>query len=217
MYINYSKLWSLLAEKGMSKSDLMELTGLSSRVIAKLSKNETVTTDTVAKICSVLNCDVGDVMECSSESSLTLYQYSRRFGTALEDGECVRKIAFVRNGQKYVLYFTKKSASKATRIDCGTDGTLYWTQYYIAGGHGNPSVVKKPLLKPGRLPDEIAIVVIKGQPGTISGLDEGIWVSAKNGKLRDRKQIFVMSEAAFKLFHAEEKSPVSSEGGGLSK
>ena len=54
MYIAYSKLWKLLIDKGISKTDLMELTGMSSRVLAKLSKNETVTTDTVARICSAL-------------------------------------------------------------------------------------------------------------------------------------------------------------------
>ena len=39
MYIDYSNMWKLMAEKGLSKSDLMELTGLSSRIIAKLAKN----------------------------------------------------------------------------------------------------------------------------------------------------------------------------------
>ena len=71
MYICYSRLWKLLAEKGLTKSDLMEITGLSSRVIAKLSKNETVTTDTIAKICTALSCDVADIMECSSENTLS--------------------------------------------------------------------------------------------------------------------------------------------------
>ncbi|MBR5943291.1 MAG: helix-turn-helix transcriptional regulator, partial [Clostridia bacterium] len=42
MFMDYSKLWKLLAEKDLSKSDLMELTGLSSRIIAKLNSNKTV-------------------------------------------------------------------------------------------------------------------------------------------------------------------------------
>jgi len=80
MYISYLNLWKLLAEKELSKSDLIELTGLSSRVIAKLAKNETVTTDTIAKICTALSCNVGDIMECSNENTLSLYNYSRTFG-----------------------------------------------------------------------------------------------------------------------------------------
>ena len=39
MYIDYSNLWKLLAQKGLTKSDLIQLTGLSSRIIAKLAKN----------------------------------------------------------------------------------------------------------------------------------------------------------------------------------
>ncbi len=204
MYINYSKLWKLLAEKGLSKSDLMELTGLSSRVIAKLAKNETVTTDTVAKICTALRCNVGDMMECSSESELSLYHYSLAFGRTVEETDRVKKSSFVWNGQKFVLYVTKKKATKSTRIDCGEDNTVYWTQFYIAGGHGRPSVVKTPLVKPIAAADAITVVIIKGKPGTITGLDEGIWVSAKNGKLRDKRQIFLMSEAAFKVFEPKE-------------
>ena len=200
MYVNFSKLWKKLAEKELSKSDLMELTGLSSRVIAKLSKNETVTTDTVAKICSALRCDVGEIMECTEEKVLSLYHYSRSFGTVAEENEAYRKIAFERNGQKYVLYMTKQRATKATRIDCEADGALYCTRYYIGGGHGAPRAEKNVLFKPTRARDEIVAVVIKGKPGTIAGLDEGIWVSAKNGVLRSKRDIFVMSEAAFKLF-----------------
>ena len=104
MIMDYSNLWKLLAEKGLSKSDLMELTGLSSRIIAKLNNNKTVTTDTIAKICAALSCDVGDV------------------------------------------------------------------------------------------------VVIKGRPAMISGLDEGIWVSSERAKIKGEKDVFVMTEAAFKVF-----------------
>ena len=67
MYMDYSKLWKLLVDKSMSKTDLMEITGISSRVLAKLSKNETVTTDTIARICFALNCDVGDILKFDGE------------------------------------------------------------------------------------------------------------------------------------------------------
>ena len=43
-------------------------------------------------------------------------------------------------------------------------------------------------------------MVIKGKPGIIIGLDEGIFVSAKKGRLNSKSEIFVMSEAEFKLF-----------------
>lgn len=200
MYINFSRLWKTLAEKELTKSDLMELTGLSSRVIAKLAKNETVTTDTVAKLCAALHCRVEEVMECAEESELSLCHYSRAFGKILEETESVRKIGFFRGEKKYVIYQTKHRASRTTRIDCGEDGTVYETCFYIGGGHGTPSVVKKVLVRPVRNGDETVLVVVKGKPGTIAGLDEGMWVSAKNGRLQGKNDIFVMSEAAFKVF-----------------
>lgn len=200
MYITYANLWKLLAEKGLSKSDLISLTGLSSRVIAKLAKNETVNTDTIAKICTALSCNVSDIMECSSESELSLYNYCNSFGEILDDGELTKKIGFTFKDRRYVVYMTKKTANKATRIYCEDNGTIYWEQYYMMGGICTPQIIKNVLLKPERSADEITIVVIKGKPGVIVGLDEGIWVSAKNGKLRGEKDIYVMSEAAFKVF-----------------
>ena len=200
MYIDYSKLWKLLIERGLSKSDLIEITGLSSRVIAKLAKNETVTTDSIAKICSALSCDVSDIMECTNENTLSIYRYCRTQGKVIEENENVQKISFVLNEQKYVIYLTKKSATKATVIYCEDDGTIYWEQKYMMGGICTPNIVKTVLIKPERMSDEIVIVVIKGKPGMIVGLDETIWVSAKNGKLNGKKDIFIMSETAFKLF-----------------
>lgn len=203
MYIDYSNLWKLLAEKGLSKSDLMELTGLSSRIIAKLSKNETVTTDTVVRICAALSCDVGDVMKCSSESKLSLHNAFRTLGKTVEENDGFKKTVFELNGQKYAVYTSKSTATKATRIYCESDGAVYWEQHYMMGGPCTPSIVKSVLVKPERADDEITLVVVKGKPGVIAGLDEGIWVSAKKGRLGGKKDIFVMSEALFKLFSFE--------------
>ena len=199
MYIDYSNLWKLLAEKGLSKSDLMHLTGLSSRIIAKLAKNETVTTETIARICEALSCGVGDIMECLSEAKLSLYNAFRTLGKTAEENESISRVTFELNGQKYAVYMSKKAATKATRIYCEADNTVYWEQYHMMGGPCTPSVIKSILVKPVRAKDEIAIVVIKGKPGVITGLDEGIWVSAKKGKLKGTQDIFVMSEAVFKV------------------
>ena len=59
----YKKLWKLLIDRDMKKKDLRELTKISSSTIAKMTKNEPVSTDVLIKICAVLNCDVGDIME----------------------------------------------------------------------------------------------------------------------------------------------------------
>ena len=67
MAASYKKLWKLLIDRDMKKKDLRMLTGLSSSTIAKITKNEPVSTDVLVKICSVLQCDIGDIMEMIPE------------------------------------------------------------------------------------------------------------------------------------------------------
>ncbi|MFU0828840.1 MAG: HTH cro/C1-type domain-containing protein [Lachnoclostridium sp.] len=63
MSVSYKKLWKLLIDKDMKKKDLREAAGISTSSMAKLGKNENVNTDTLVKICKVLKCDIGDIME----------------------------------------------------------------------------------------------------------------------------------------------------------
>lgn len=63
MKMSYNKLWKLLIDKQMKKSDLRKNAGISSSSLAKLGKDENVTTEVLAKICNELKCDVGDIME----------------------------------------------------------------------------------------------------------------------------------------------------------
>ena len=63
MKMSYNKLWKLLIDKQMKKSDLRNKAGISSSSLAKLTKDENVTTEVLAKICQELQCDVADIME----------------------------------------------------------------------------------------------------------------------------------------------------------
>jgi len=63
MIISYNKMWKLLIDKNMKRKDLKEKAEVSQNVMARLSKNQAVTMDTMGKICKVLQCDIGDVME----------------------------------------------------------------------------------------------------------------------------------------------------------
>lgn len=63
MAVKYNKLWKLLIDKGMMKKDLREASGITTNALAKLGKNERVTTDVLDKVCCALKCDVGDIME----------------------------------------------------------------------------------------------------------------------------------------------------------
>ncbi|MDT3698100.1 MAG: helix-turn-helix transcriptional regulator [Thermincola sp.] len=63
MAVSYNKLWKLLIDKKMKKKDLQSAAGISSSLITKLGRDEPVTTTVLMKICSALNCDIGDIME----------------------------------------------------------------------------------------------------------------------------------------------------------
>lgn len=63
--VSYKKLWKLLIDKDMKRKDLREATGISTASMAKLSKNENLTTDVLLRICDALKCDISDIMEIS--------------------------------------------------------------------------------------------------------------------------------------------------------
>ncbi len=61
--ISYDKLWKLLIDKHMMKKDLQKASSLSSNVITKMGKGESVTLETLAKICIALQCKLSDIVE----------------------------------------------------------------------------------------------------------------------------------------------------------
>ena len=70
MAISYKKLWKLLIDKDMRKEDLRLKAGISTNTIAKLGKNENVNTEMLVKICTVLNCDIADIMEIVEDADV---------------------------------------------------------------------------------------------------------------------------------------------------
>lgn len=67
MAVSYKKLWKILIDKDMKKKDLCAAAGISHASMAKLGKNENVTTDVLVKICTALQCDIGDIMEVTQD------------------------------------------------------------------------------------------------------------------------------------------------------
>ena len=63
MKISYNKLWKLLIDKGMKKVDLREKAGISTASLAKLGKNEPVNLEVLYKVCEVLECNLGNIVE----------------------------------------------------------------------------------------------------------------------------------------------------------
>ena len=60
-------LWKLLIDKGMKKKDLRLATGITTTALAKLGKNEHVSTEILTKICNALDCDLSDIVELVRE------------------------------------------------------------------------------------------------------------------------------------------------------
>ncbi len=63
MNVSYDKLWKLLIDKKMKRIDLKNTSGVSFNVLAKMSRNEFVSLESLCKICTALSCDIGDIME----------------------------------------------------------------------------------------------------------------------------------------------------------
>jgi len=61
--VSYNKLWKLLIDQGLKKMELKEKTGISNSTLAKLSKNQPVAMNVLEKICAVLGCQIGDMVE----------------------------------------------------------------------------------------------------------------------------------------------------------
>lgn len=67
MKISYNRLFKLLIDKDLKKTDLVKGAGISAGTLAKLSKNEFISMESLIKICSFLDCDIEDVVELIRE------------------------------------------------------------------------------------------------------------------------------------------------------
>ena len=63
MAVSYNKLWKLLLDRGMNKTDMRLKAGISTKTLAKLGENENVNTDVLVKICRAMECNVSDIMD----------------------------------------------------------------------------------------------------------------------------------------------------------
>jgi DNA (cytosine-5)-methyltransferase 1 len=68
MQVSYNKLWKLLIDKNINKTQLHETAKVSTNAVAKLGRNESVSLETLSKICKALNCEIGDIVELTNTS-----------------------------------------------------------------------------------------------------------------------------------------------------
>lgn len=67
MAVNYNKLWKLLIDNQMNKSDLGKAAKMSPNTLAKMGKNEPVSLEILMRVCKVFHCDIGDIMEITED------------------------------------------------------------------------------------------------------------------------------------------------------
>lgn len=63
MSVEYKKLWIMLIERNMTKQQLRQKANLSPATLTKLNKNEYVSMEVLIRICKILKCDIGDIVE----------------------------------------------------------------------------------------------------------------------------------------------------------
>ena len=198
MYICYDKLWKLIASKKLSKTDLCNLTGISSRTMAKLSKNQSVTTDTLLHICVALTCDISDIAEIkSSTEAESIYQAYCNSGKMTIENDTCKTIEFDYMGVPFSVKELKKATNKRSLIHCEPNGSVFLEQLYSSGI--SPARETICIFHPAQIKkDKVTILLITGTPGNITGLDNGIVHSARTGCVNGN--FYVMSMGAFKLF-----------------
>ena len=68
MAVSYDKLWKILIDRKLTRTELKDMAGISFNILAKLGKNEFVSMESLMKICTSLNCNIGDIVDFLQES-----------------------------------------------------------------------------------------------------------------------------------------------------
>ena len=69
MAVSYERLWKMLTDKGMTKTEMRMKAGISTNVLAKMGKGETISMDSLAKVASAMECGLDDIVEIVPEES----------------------------------------------------------------------------------------------------------------------------------------------------
>ena len=68
MGVTYKRLWKLLIDKDMTKGTLRSAAGIAASTISRMSRNEYVSLEVLEKICSVMDCEIGDILDFEKKS-----------------------------------------------------------------------------------------------------------------------------------------------------
>ena len=68
MTCSYNRLWKLLIDRGLTKTELKSIAGVSTNIVAKMGKNESISMESLAKITTALQCGVDDIVEIQNDA-----------------------------------------------------------------------------------------------------------------------------------------------------
>ncbi len=67
MMCSYNKLWKILIDRKMTKTEMRKRSGISTNMLAKMGRDEPVSVETLAKICTTLNCGLDDIVDITGD------------------------------------------------------------------------------------------------------------------------------------------------------
>lgn len=70
MIYSYNRLWKLLIDKRMTKTEMRKAAGISTNILAKMGKDKPVAMDSLAKIATALQCELDDIVEITTETEV---------------------------------------------------------------------------------------------------------------------------------------------------
>lgn len=70
MPVSYDRLWKMLIDRKMNRTELKDAAGISFNVLAKMGRNEFVSMESLYKVCQTLSCDIGEIMEFTDDGKI---------------------------------------------------------------------------------------------------------------------------------------------------
>lgn len=67
MTYSYNRLWKILIDRKITKTEMRKQAGITTNMLAKMGKDEPVSLETLAKICAALDCGLDDIVEIQKE------------------------------------------------------------------------------------------------------------------------------------------------------
>lgn len=67
MIYSYNKLWKMLIDRRITKTEMRKLAGISTNMLAKMGKDEPVSMETLAKVSTALECGLDDIVEITAD------------------------------------------------------------------------------------------------------------------------------------------------------